>query len=145
MTFVSDDERQAFIDALRAELPAFLHFITQEWEIPAELISQRYGITHFHHPDILEALGTLAPETQLLELIDSELFDSPAPGTWEGSAIELQRELTKDSSAVRQEVKQLLHFRLACGTYLGRLQKLYPERFKSEHTRTGNKWTIDPP
>ena len=145
MRSVSDDGRQAFMDALRAELPAFLHFLTQEWGIPAELISQRYGITHFHHPDILEALGTLAPETQLLELIDSELFGSPAPGTWEGSASELQRELTKDASHVRQEAKQLLSFRVACGTYLGRLQKLYPDRFKSEHTRTGNQWTIDPP
>jgi hypothetical protein len=145
MPSVSDQEREAFIGALRAELPAFLYFLIHEWQMPPDLVSQRYGITHFHHPDILEALGTLAPETQLLEIIDTELFGSVASGTWEGSAIELQRELTKDPSSVRQEARQLLSFRVACGTYLGRLQKLCPERFKSEHTRKGNIWTIEPP
>jgi hypothetical protein len=44
------------------------------------LISQRYGISQYHHPEILEALGTFAPEIKLLEMIDVESFDSPAPG-----------------------------------------------------------------
>jgi hypothetical protein len=144
MPTASDHERGLFMQALIAELPHFAHFLTQ-WQIPAKLVSQRYGITHFHHPEILEALGTLAPETKLLELIDTALFDSPAAACWEGSANNLERELTKDSSLVRREAIQLLSFPVACGTYLGRLQKLYPARFKSEHTRTGNKWTIDPP
>jgi hypothetical protein len=144
MPSVSDAEREVFMAALRAELPHFVDFLTK-WQIPEHLVSQRYGITHYHHPEILEALGTFAPETRLLEMIETELFDSIAPGTWEGTAIQLERVLVSDNSKVAREARRLLSFPVACGTYLGRLQKLHPERFKSEHTRTGNKWTIDPP
>lgn len=143
MRSVSDAEREVFMAALRAELPHFIDFLTK-WPIPENLISQRYGITHYHQPEILEALGTFAPETKLLEMIDTELFDSLAPGSWEGTAIQLERVLVSDNSKVWREARRLLSFPVACGTYLGRLQKLHPQRFKSEHTRTGNKWTIDP-
>src|SRR5258708_27310204 len=129
---------------LKAELPHCLHFLLN-WQIPAELVSQRYGITHYQHPEILTALGTLAPETRLRELINSELFGAAAPGLWEGTASELERKLTSDSSSVRREAGKLFSFPTACGTYLGRLQKLYPIRFESAHSRTGNRWTIDPP
>jgi len=145
MPSVSDEERQAFMGALRAELPAFLHYLTNDLRIPPQLVSQRYGITHYHHPDILETLGTLAPETRLLEMLDTELFGSPAAGSWDGTAAELEHTLTKESSAVNREARQLLSFPTACGTYLGRLQNRFPDRFKAEHTRTGNRWTIDPP
>jgi hypothetical protein len=140
----SDEERSRFMDALKSELPHFAQFLF-DWEIPADLVSQRYGIAHYQHPEILTALGTLAPETRLLELIDSELFGSAAPGSWEGTASDLERKLTGDSSSVRREAAKLFSFPTACGTYLGRLQKLYPARFESIHGRTGNRWTIDPP
>jgi hypothetical protein len=144
MPTTTDEERSRFMDALKSELPHFAHFLF-DWEIPADLVSQRYGITHYQHPEILTALGTLAPETRLLELIDSELFGSIAPGSWEGTASELERKLTGESSGVRREAGKLFSFPTACGTYLGRLQKLYPARFERDHARTGNRWTIDPP
>ena len=99
---------------------------------PGKPISQRYGITHYHQPEILEALGTFAPETKLLEMIDTELFDSLAPGSWESTAIQLERVLVSDNSKVCREARRLLSFPVACGTYLGRLQKLHPQRFKSD-------------
>jgi hypothetical protein len=144
MATTTDEERAQFMDALKSELPHFAHFLF-DWQIPADLVSQRYGITHYQHPEILMALGTLAPETRLLELIDSELFGSAAPGSWEGTASELERKLTADNSRVRREAGKLFSFAAACGTYLGRLQKLYPDRFESAHGRTGNRWSIDPP
>ena len=144
MPSATGEERTRFMAALKAELPHFLHFLLR-WEIPQQLISQRYGIAHYQHPEILTALGTLAPETRLLELIDASLFGSAVPGSWEGTASELERKLTSDSSDVKREAGKLFSFPTACGTYLGRLQKLYPQRFESEHVRTGNRWTIDPP
>jgi hypothetical protein len=65
----------------------------------------------------------MAPETRLLEAIESELFDSPAPGIWEGSANQLERKLTAVSSTVKREAERLLTFPSACGTYLARLRK----------------------
>jgi Bifunctional DNA primase/polymerase, N-terminal len=144
MSTATDEERSLFMAALKSELPHFADFLFK-WQIPADLVSQRYGVTHYQHPEILTALGTLAPETRLLELIDSELFSSVAPGSWEGTASELERKLTADNSSVRREAGKLFSFPTACGTYLGRLQKLYPGRFESMHSRTGNRWTIDPP
>jgi hypothetical protein len=123
MPSVSDDEREAFIKALHAELAHFIHFLMNNWQVPSHLISQRYGIVHYHHPDIVEALGTLAPETKLLELIDKQLFESIAPGIWEGTANELERQLTKVGSAVAREARQLCSFSTACGTYLGSLRR----------------------
>jgi hypothetical protein len=144
MDTVTDRERQVFINALKAELPHFLQFLF-DFKIPTDLVSDRYGITHFHHPDILEAISAMAPETRLLEMIDARLFDSPAPGSWHGTANKLERELTSESSCVRRQAERLLTFHLACGTYLGRLQKRSPDRFESQHTKKGNVWTINPP
>ena len=50
-----------FWQRLIDELPAFLDFLLQ-WEIPRELISERFGIRHFHHREILQAIDNLAPE-----------------------------------------------------------------------------------
>jgi hypothetical protein len=135
----TNEEREIFIGSLEAELPHFIYFLLN-FEIPVDLRSQRYGITHYQHPEILEALGTLAPETKLLDLIDTILFDSPAPGVWEGSAAELERLLTKEGGPVRREALQLFSFSVACGTYLGRLQKACPQRINHIHTRKGNCW-----
>jgi hypothetical protein len=140
----TNEEREFFIETLHAELPHFIDFLLN-FEIPVELRSQRYGITHYQHPEILETLGTLAPETKLLDLIERTLFDSAAQGVWEGSAAELERLLTKDSSPVRREALQLFSFPAACGTYLGRLQRVFPQRFKHDHTKKGNRWKIYPP
>lgn len=143
METVTDRERRAFIKTLKAELPHFLQFLL-DFKIPAELTSDRYGITHFHHPEILEAISAMAPETRLLELIEARFFDSAAPGLWQGTANKLELDLTSEYSCVRRQAERLLTFHLACGTYLGRLQKRHPERFESQHTRKGNLWTIHP-
>jgi hypothetical protein len=144
MPTASDADRERFMSALKAELPHFLYYL-QRWDIPADLVSQRYGIVHFHHPDILETLGSLTPERKLLEMIDTVLFGSLVPGPVERRSAEIERELTKDGSPVRREASQLFSFPAACGTYLGRLAKAHPERFTQTHTRSGTVWSIDPP
>ncbi|HWY92245.1 MAG TPA: DUF5906 domain-containing protein [Chthoniobacterales bacterium] len=144
MPTVTDYQRELFMTALKAQIPHFLYHL-RCWQIPEESVSQRYGIIHYHHPDILETLGSLAPEHKLLELIDTALFSSLAPGSFEGTAAELEHELTKDGSEVRRAASQLLSFQAACGTYLGRLAKAYPGRITEVRTKTGRIWTINPP
>ncbi len=134
-------QRRAFWQHLIDELPHFLDFLLQ-WEIPSDLVSDRFGITHFHHPEILQAINTLAPEYRLLRLIDEELFLTEETDPWEGSAEQLERRLCAEPSTCRNEARKLFTFNTACGVYLARLHKRYPNRFKPNHTRDGNWWTI---
>jgi hypothetical protein len=138
------EQRKAFWQRLVDELPAFLSFLL-EWEIPSELTSERFGIAHFHHPEILQAIDNLAPEYRLLRLIEEELFQSDAADAWQGSAEQLERRLCTDDSKCRNEARKLFTFNTACGVYLARLEKKYPDRFISNHQREGNRWTIKPP
>jgi len=138
------EQRKVFWQRLIDELPPFLDLLLQ-WEIPSELISERFGITHFHHPEILQAIHNLAPEYRLLRLIEDELFESKAANPWEGRAEQLERRLCADDSKCRNEARKLFTFNTACGVYLARLHKKYPHRFKPNHARDGNRWTINPP
>jgi hypothetical protein len=107
------DQRCAFWDQLQGELPAFLDYLTH-WLIPQKLSSERFGITHFHHPEILQAIDNLAPEFRLLRLIDEELFDYQyETSAWEGSAEQLERSLCKDESKCRYEARKLFTFNTA--------------------------------
>jgi hypothetical protein len=134
------EQRNAFWEKLVSELPAFLHYLTQ-WKIPRELSSERFGITHFHHPEILKAIDDLAPEFRLLRLIDEEIFKTPAAGVWEGTAEQLERELNSDDCKSRYAARKLFTYNTACGVYLGRLLKKLPDRF--ERNRDAQRvWTI---
>ena len=142
----TDEERNAFMSALVAALPAFLYNLTQ-WKIPEELKSQRFGITHFHHPELLGTLAELSPEMKLLSLIDGYLQLKPAdnygtPREFYDTAEELERIL---NDLYSHEVRRLLTWPHACGTYLGRLEKLFPKRFVKCRSANERKWKITLP
>lgn len=139
---------KAFGDALLAQLPAFVDFLDQ-WEIPSHLKASRMGITHYHHPDILEMLGAQSPEAELLRLIDEVLF--PAHGVlvkpWHGKAADLERTLLDSKNyAVQREVRRLLPSRNCCGRYLARLVDPRDGRVTKHPGHAGiHNWTINPP
>ena len=145
------EERQAFLDRIAKELPAFLHWLT-EWEIPEDIRCQRFGVRYFHHPELLEEINDLSPEERFMGFIDLVLFDNGASmnGSWTGKAIELQHELTDQDSPVQREAQKLLGWNCACGSYLGRLakRKEYKDRIKSDGQKGKSRnrlWTIHPP
>ncbi len=130
--------RRDFWTALVAQLPAFAAFL-DSYQIPTEMVSQRFGVKHFQHPDLLEELNSLAPEHRLLSLIDGYLFDVMST-PWTGTADELERVFTDSHSDCRQEAGKLFSFNTACGVYLSRLARRLPTRF--DHVRTeGGRWT----
>lgn len=132
-------EREAFWAKLVSELPAFLAHLV-DWQIPADMQSQRFGVTHYHHPDLVFALAELAPEHRLLSLVDGYLFDGS--DQWTGTAEEIERKLTSSESACRHEAAKLFTFNTAAGTYLGRLAKRFPERFETERQDNHRIWII---
>lgn len=140
------EQTAAFAATLRQELPAFIHWLMNEFVIPEALENDRCGIRHWHHPELLTAIRELSPHARLLSLIDKELFHARhMQRQWEGTADELEHELTGGQSGVRQEAAKLLSWNNACGTFLGRLAKDMPTRIESARTPTVRKWVIHPP
>lgn len=134
------DQRTAFFAALRAELPAFLYFLAQ-WEIPEQLRNERMGICAYQNPELLEALNDIQPELQLLAIIDQCLLTDYT--SWTGTAEKLEKQLTDHDAAFNHKAKKLLYFSSACGTYLGRLAKAYPERVSSKKIHGTTLWTVE--
>lgn len=137
------EQYAAFMKALRGEIPAFLHHL-QSWVIPPEIRSSRFGVSHYHHPELAAALQKLSPEDQLIELIDEFIFEPVSFGKpWRGRSTALERQLKdhKDKRCAREAEKILAH-NTSCGKYLGRLEKRIPDRV-SQRTIQGNaEWTI---
>jgi hypothetical protein len=143
-------QRQAFWQRLVRELPCFVHYL-QQWAIPADLRSPRFGIMHFHHPEIATSLFRASPENRLLEIIDHTLFQGRyavpelhADEPVEGTAREIQDRLFDGRMAF--EAKSLLKYAGSCGTYLGRLQRS-PEahqRIQSRTVQGETVWSIYP-
>lgn len=144
----TEADRARLRTRIKAELPAFLHWLTN-WQIPVELASGRFGVTHWHHPDLLHSLAVLSPEVRLLELIDTQakIWTVIGPGgqPWEGTAEDLERNLIDGSGPTQRQCDKLLSFPRACATYLGRLADAYPNRVKQHRTAQHNRWRIFPP
>ena len=101
----SVEKRDQFMQTLMSEIPAFCAFL-DEWQVPPDLISERFGITHFHHPALIEAIDSFAPEARLLQIIElSILVDQKL---WTGSAVLLESRLTDKEAAYCYEARKLL-------------------------------------
>ncbi len=148
-------QRDAFWHELVSELPAFIYFLIN-WKIPDELRCGRFGIKTWQHPELLAALDALAPETQLLSMIDEVLFtdhesqigqftlsSKSATKPWKGTAEALAKLLC--DSGFSYDARKLLHWPGACGTYLGRLAAKRPDRVEKDRTSKSRDWIIRPP
>ena len=145
------DQREAFRNQIYTEIPALIFDLTR-LEIPAEMVGARFGLQHFHHPAIIEALQSLTPEERLLGLIDAVIFHEAmlvdtaivhAPDEWAGTAAALESTLIRSNYA--HEAEKLLSWNNACGTYLGHLAKRHPERVKYKKTNSSRSWIITKP
>jgi hypothetical protein len=142
----TEEERESLRRLIAGELPGFLDWLVN-WQIPPELASGRFGITHWHHPELLHSLAALSPEVRLLELIDSaeQAFWPDIGKPWLGSAEILERTLMAQSSPVQRQAEKLFSFSRACATYLGRLSDSHRSRVRQRRTRERNLWEILPP
>ena len=143
MAAETDVEKEAFWNQLQQEIPAFLDYL-QHWQIPDELRNSRFGIATYHSPTLIAALGELQPEVRLLNIIDGSHYAICAGHDWEGPAVELQRALTLRDAKMEHEARQLLSWANACGTYLGRLAKQFPDRVSSRAVNGTTLWMIKP-
>ena len=138
--------RKAFWADLTAELPAFLHMIS-EWEIKIEngvIPAVRMGVECYHDQTLMDDLGNLENYTRLLEIIDETIFPFHKKLTvWHGTAIELQKELCDLKAPYHTEAGQLLRYENTCGRLLSDLSRQRPERVTKDKWRRGKQtWDI---
>jgi hypothetical protein len=134
------EERAAFWNRLMSELPHWLHRLTQ-WEIPDKLKANRFGVKHYHHPELMDAIEGLSPETKLYDLLKDRFAHRPEG--WRGTASELETLLAGDTASTRYEARKIFTFNHACARYLERLSKKHPAivmRDGREHDR--HYWKI---
>jgi hypothetical protein len=114
-------DRDKNIALVEAELPAFLHQI--ESRDLSEAYDDRQRLKCFWHPEVVEAVGLLSPERQLLELAHQlgVVHNAIASrGEWSGTAADLEALLT-EQGPTQHQARRLLSWGGACGTFLGRL------------------------
>lgn len=138
------DKKAAFREALHGELPAFIHWLMESYAIPEEMKCARYGINTWHHSRLVEDLLEIAPENQLLSMIDRVLWQVENE-PWRGTAEQLKQELLDDHTT-RREAERLLEWHGAAGTYLGRIASSHhAQRVKNDRTMKARNWIIYPP
>ena len=144
MPTATPEERAEFWRVLLEELPGFLAHV-ETFVIPPTLVSQRFGIAHYHHPELLARLDDLAPESKLLGIIDGHIRQDGQ--AWVGRSADLERVITSVNAPYRDEARRLLSWTNACGTYLGRLRRRYPDRITCRQVGEEREriWTILPP
>jgi hypothetical protein len=86
MPTTSVAQQKAFNDAIRAELPAYAHWLLNEFTIPAAMLMEdgqdatRFGFAAFQHPLLAAQLFDDTPPAQLLRLIDQGVLKNVSAG-----------------------------------------------------------------
>lgn len=126
---------------LLRELPAFRRYLS-DVKIPKDRQSTRFGVKAWHHPELLDRLVELSPESALLDYLDRALFaDSDKLDSWKGTATELESRLIKaDPGAGR-----LFYHTAACGQALAKLAAKFPARFQQSRSQGKVRWQIKAP
>lgn len=128
-------------NTIKDELPGLIHHIEQ-FTISEEHRDTRFGLKAFQHPELLNSLEEMNPETKMLEIIDEEFFISKT--SWEGTSAELEVRLIEGTYSSRLAGK-ILTYPNAASTYLKRLKKRHPSRITTRESNGKTLWRITPP
>jgi hypothetical protein len=66
--------QEAFANAIREELPAYLYWLLNTFEISEGLRDTRFGMKAYQNPEIVEAVEETAPHVHLLEYMRTNLY-----------------------------------------------------------------------
>lgn len=139
----------AEFDALKAqiavEIPAFLYYLLHEYEIPVEVMNDRYGVASYKNPDLAEAIHDVADESQLELFIDEVLFRRSSVTEWSGTTHELTEALSYDwnKSCCRQAKELLSSHRRKADSLLTILHRNSPGRYSVAKGASNRRvWTI---
>jgi hypothetical protein len=127
------------------ELPAFAHYLLREFTIPESMRSQRFGVTHYLNPEVVEMLEDFEPHLKFLALVDGTFFAKGEQGFIRETPEKLHAMLVDSNSPLHQQARLLLSNSIQCGLMLTRLAAAYPARFKKSKSQGVRRWTIASP
>lgn len=122
----SGEEKQLFRRALRAEMPAFIHFL-ESLTTPAHLTDSRAGVIAWKDSHLLMRINEISPEHKTESLI-ALCMKANHFGIDEGEsrfmpASEVQAILTDRDSPAASQAREILKYHVNCGRYLSKLRK----------------------
>jgi hypothetical protein len=131
------EEKDLLVESLFSEVPHLLHYLLEEHQIKESDRNHRTRIAAYQHPELLEALNDLSPETELMEILCEVLKDRymmKLPDTtterillWKGKSFKLHQLLEASSKVPALRLRQLLTASGDLGTRLWHLHSQYPE------------------
>lgn len=125
------------------ELPAFAHFLLCDFVIPPNLCSDRFGVVHYHNPEVVELLQDFEPHLRFSELVNATFFADGKRETIMETPSEIHRQLIEGPHG--SLARQLLCNSSACGQLLSRMAKEQAARFVRSKIKGERRWTIHPP
>lgn len=147
MATVTAEEKEKFWNQLYSEIPAYLYWLLNEFQLPESRLDRRYGVSSWIHPDILEKVAETTPEDALLALIDKHYFYNVPEnkGPLDRKAEDIRMDLlSSGDDYVRRQAERLLPMAHSASTYLTRLAKINP-RVATARKSGSRNWKISAP
>ena len=151
-------EREAFWDAITAQLPAFVWWLLHEYKMPAEMTAGagRFGLPAYHHPVLLSELQAFSPPVRLWQLIERGVLLERHVGDgettwlplaeWRGSASDLEQKLKDYKNALSDSERREVPTSAWIGHRLADLSRRMGEQVvKCERRVSGRVWVIRRP
>jgi len=139
------EEQRRFWHTIASEIPAFIHDLLHEFEIPLQLRHLRYGVASYHHPELAAILGESSRETIALALIeDLAPWNTEENSPWTGTSVALHKLLLNHPTTQKDTEAYFKHYK-TLGAALGQLARTHKSRVQNARKSFVRLWTIYPP
>lgn len=154
----TSEEREAFWAAVRAELPAFAHFLLSEYEVPSWASGSRFGVKPWQHPELLHELQQFSPHVRLWQLIEQSgvVFEKRVHGDdptkpaetislneWGGTALDLHDLLNSEHSRLSRDDRRAIPAPSWIGQRLKAAAAVWGDKVvRLERTGTQRLWRL---
>jgi len=143
------EEKKLFWNTLIEELPSFIYWVCNIFEPEDKtVIGGRFGVKHFHHPDLTRDLFETSKEQILWDHIKKTLFPSSeelSSWWWEGTATELRDMLIAEDSPLTKRERGYVPQPSRLGRELALIQKQFPELLKKHWVARREVWLLVQP
>ena len=139
----TSDEKAAFWSTLTEELPHFIYWLMNEYAINEDMFG-RFGVTHFHHPDLCADLFHVSREREFWVQVMRVLKKDHFTGHWYwcGKAEDLYELMSAESSPLTRSEINGLPWSTTMGKSLRKISKQFPDRVIQKKIDGCNRWFI---